>query len=121
MIQIRGAPGKSAFEAGGNRGFFFQLLAPLKTMFSVRSSGQASHNISEFSLLGGKWNARYAAAGYDKVNPFVHTVVFTFRAPHPPLSWHLTYEQKQQIEDEWLSQENQAGCRVVMDFLAETL
>ncbi|MGB6134047.1 MAG: hypothetical protein WBG54_19855, partial [Acidobacteriaceae bacterium] len=79
-------------QGDDRRGWLFQMAAPFLTLLNVRSSGQIAHNDIELSLLEQKW----AGLGVG-----IESVDFTFPETNPPLSWHLTEEQKQAIRDEW--------------------
>lgn len=69
-------------------GLLFQPVAPLKTMFGMRSSSQRARNELELELATERWRAQ--GVGIETVG---------LRYPHPgaPLSWHLTDKQKQAI------------------------
>lgn len=89
------------------RGWLFQMAAPFLTLLNVRTSGQIAHNDIELSLLKQKWAGLGVA---------IESVNFTFPETNPPLSWHLTEEQKQAIREEWA--ERMGGqVRKVKEFL----
>lgn len=119
LIQIHGAPTGKADkkEATKNRGWFYQAFAPLTTLFAVRSTGQIAHNDIELEFLVEIMKKR----GID-----IKTVIFEFsnldaalsrqitgeeEAPvsghpireeeTPPLSWHLTREEIDNIKYAW--------------------
>ena len=68
-----------------------QLTAPVTTMLNVRSSGQAEHN-----ELGLKMLSDHPPQGLT-----FHRVIFAFHDAYPPLSWHLTNNQKNDIDKNW--------------------
>lgn len=88
----RGTPDAGVEMPHGNRGWFFQLFAPIKTILSVRTAGQIAHNDIEFELLQAKWQLK----GVE-----IETVRFVFPNKNAPLSWHLTEQEKQEIRDAW--------------------
>lgn len=89
------------------RGALFQMAAPFLTLLNVRSSGQIAHNDIELSLLQQKWAGLGVA---------IESVDFTFPETNPPLSWHLTHEQKQAIREEWAERMGEQ-VRKVKEFL----
>jgi hypothetical protein len=110
VLQIHGAPvteDDAAKRHSMSRGWFYQAIAPLTTLFAVRSAGQIAHNDIELELLQDKWSA----AGVP-----VHAVLFEFPNPDAPLSWHLTQSDKERIRQAW--QNNMGPCRTtVQEFL----
>jgi hypothetical protein len=60
----------------------------------VRFAGQTAHDDIEFALLQSRWNRR---------NIPIHSAVFEFSKADPPLSWHLTRSDKEEIDIEWRS------------------
>jgi hypothetical protein len=78
-----------------DRGFLFQMGAPLFALDKVRGAGQLSHGKVEFDLLQKRWRER---AGH-KVN--IELATFEYPGKDAPLSWHLTDKQKQAIETAW--------------------
>ena len=108
VIQIHGAPidppskdkPANPAEHPDTRGWFYQAIAPLATLASVRSAGQLAHNDIELSFLQTRW--------LDKGLP-IHAVTFEFTEPDAPMSWHLTETQKQNIDANW--NKEMADCR----------
>jgi hypothetical protein len=78
-----------------NRGWFFQLFAPILAVLGVRSAGQIAHNDIELDMLQAKWKLK----GID-----IETVSFVFPDKNAPLSWHLIQEQKDAIRAAWEKQ-----------------
>ncbi len=111
ILQIRGAPTREATAATArevsSRGWFYQAFAPLATMIKVWGAAQVSHNEAEYSLLQRSW-----AGTVD-----LHSVVLEFPTEHPPLSWHLTAEQKEAILDAWNTPSVRACREQVREFL----
>jgi Glucose-6-phosphate dehydrogenase, NAD binding domain len=50
----------------------------------------------------------------------VQSAVFQFLGEDPPLSWHLTKNQKEQIAREWDTMKDGAGWTAVKTFLSKT-
>src|SRR5262249_53888086 len=109
VIQIHGAPVDSNAadkRHAKTRGWFFQAFAPIATLISVRSAGQVAHNNIELELLQQKWSTKVP----------IHTVTFEFGNPDPPLSWHLTPLEVEDIRRAW--RDDMADCRkTVREFL----
>jgi len=58
VLEIRGFPEGLVTQFKTNRGWFYQLYAPLSTLLGVWTSGQAATNVIEFDLLQKYWAAR---------------------------------------------------------------
>ncbi|MBA2713130.1 MAG: patatin-like phospholipase family protein, partial [Rubrobacteraceae bacterium] len=80
--------------------WFSQILAPPQGALSVRNTGQRTHNDVELDLLQDKWS-READAKEHKGHVEITRALFEFDGENPPLSWHLTNDQKDKIEQEW--------------------
>jgi hypothetical protein len=133
VLEIRGAPsgpGARGQEENcptepldprdpkSNQQWFFQILAPPSTALNVRNTGQRTHNDVELDLLQGKW------ATNEGHRVEITRAVFEFDGADPPLSWHLTEQQKRRIEEEWrneLEEPNNrcAGWKRVKNFMNE--
>jgi hypothetical protein len=111
LLEIRGAPSSSENGLDRRRGWLYQTIAPLDAMLNVRTAGQLSHNDEELRLL-----KRTAAANGVEVQ----SAVFQFLGENPPLSWHLTEHQKEQIAREWDTMKDGAGWSIVKAFLSKT-
>jgi hypothetical protein len=112
VLQIRGAKvpvaNAETVKRVSSRGWFYQAFAPLATMLSVWGAGQVSHNETAYGLLQRAWKGRVE----------LHSVVLEFPGDDPPLSWHLTAEQKQAILDAWGTERVLACREQVREFLA---
>jgi hypothetical protein len=94
----------------GNRGWFFQLFAPILAVLGVRSAGQIAHNDIELEMLQAKWREK----GIE-----ITTVPFVFPDKNAPLSWHLIQEQKDAIHKAWATKMHEP-IRQVEEFLHPT-
>jgi hypothetical protein len=113
VIQLLGSPAvKDSGVVRGdihNRGWFFQVLAPILTLNTVRGAGQVAHNDLELKLLQQKWFG---------VGMPVHTVTLEFPGEDAPLSWHMTEAQKKSISQHWnTSDAIQRASQQVVQFL----
>jgi len=70
-------------------GYLSQLLAPIYTLWKIRTSAQASHKNLEFSLLQGKWPQK------------IQSVLFKFKDYEAPLTWKMTKAEKKHIWESW--------------------
>lgn len=73
----------------------YQAIVPARTVLNVRGAGQSAHSQVELRFLKEKW---------EKGNPCVPIIIpepFVFDGAEPPLSWHLTQKDKQEIETAW--------------------
>lgn len=112
LIQILlDKPGQDP-ASGGSRGWFFQSLAPLLTLYNVRSAAQYSRDETEFALLQETLAAR--GVKLDRV-AFPYEVANDPDHPAPPLSWHLTPADIRRIQDtwKWYQDDNQSISRVL--------
>lgn len=110
VLQVRCAPLNAPVTPQyktSSRGWFFQAIAPIKALIEVRSAGQVAHNDIELALLQEKWRGRAD----------VQSVTFEFPGKEPPLSWHLTEEQKKAIRQAWETQMGEP-ISAVADFLS---
>lgn len=73
-----------------------QLVAPLSTMMSVRTSGQAERNEVTLRMLN---DLRPEGMEFQRV-------IFAYHDPGAPLSWHLTKNQQKSIYKSWDNQVN---------------
>ena len=87
LLEIHGAP--AAEEPGGsNRGWAYQLFAPISCMLNVRTAGQHAHKTLETEFLEQIWANSVP----------IDRIVMCFRGKNPPLSWHLSEAEKQAID-----------------------
>ena len=110
VVEIRGSP-SSENDLDRQRGWLYQTVAPLNAMLNVRTAGQLSHNEEELRLL-----KRAAAANGVEIQ----SAVFQFPGEDPPLSWHLTENQKKRIAREWETMKDGASWTAVKTFLSKT-
>ncbi|MEW6127387.1 MAG: patatin-like phospholipase family protein [Acidobacteriota bacterium] len=119
VLQIRGAA-PSTLQAENNRGWFYQAFAPIATLLHVRDTGQISHNDIELDLLQKFWQGKNEA---ERV--IIDTAIFEYQSPDknesPPLSWHLTEQDKENIRQAWrdvlAGKDDYKGLEKMRDFL----
>ena len=128
VIQIRGFPppletnqGQSPttfdpFSIVRQRGWLYQLYAPVSTMMGVMGSGQAATSDMEFYLLQKYWAEKHI---------HIRTVIFQpdpaickLAANQIPLSWHLRKRDKDLIDAAWDCElkNKQAVADFIMEF-----
>lgn len=118
LIETIGFP-ESMESTPTSKNWFYQLGAPLNAMLNARETGQLKRDQAEEALtreaLGGRteWTAPTVVFRYD----------LRGRSPdgdacpaNPPLSWHLTYEEKRCVCQAWLARGEE--IRQVREFLA---
>ena len=107
LLQIRGAAPEGYVEARGQRGWFYQLFAPVQTLLSVRTLAQRTRNHTELRLLQEALRSRGADLGYAE---------FTFPFPDEPLSWHLSLKEIEAIDAGWRTvSEREDGPVTIVD------
>src|SRR6266849_3367298 len=109
IIEIRASPPASEPPPLSWHGWPYQGYAPLSAVLHVRDTGQLPRNEEERSLL-----QRLALS----CNIQVEDVVFEYHPIRAPLSWHLTPDEKQQIESIWTSPTTEQQKQKVRGFLA---
>jgi len=113
VIQIHGAPVSSDSDAQpeklSDRGWFFQIAAPLLTLYNVGGAGQIAHNDLELGQMQHRWFGQVP----------IHSVTMEFPDADAPLSWHLTREQQQKVQQRWMTHPAvQQGRKQVAEFLS---
>src|SRR5260370_31046709 len=109
VIQPRSSPAEEKSKATGESGSLYQAAAPIETLLNVRTTGQRSHNDEEFARLQRLWRG----CGVE-----IDNVIFGFCGDHPPLSWHLTGNEKSLIASSWKDEAAGPGMDAVRHFLA---
>jgi hypothetical protein len=101
VIQLRSSPPDQRAEPEGLKGWFFQTLAPVLTLYQARGTTQLSRNSEELYLL---------AQRSPKIS--IQTAIFSYNhtdssgnPDNPPLSWHLTQTEKENIRQAWAGYE----------------
>ena len=100
------------------RGWLYQLYAPVSTMMAVLGSGQEATNDTEFDLLEKYWGEKHVQivpvifqpdpSVYDQANGAV------------PLSWHMRKQDKDLIQRAWdFEVANKLNCKTVVDFVGQ--
>lgn len=134
LVQIRAFPvggeeknsaNQPSQQPATQRGWFYQAFAPVATLLNVRTSGQFAHNQVELNLLkqvldyrsvkleNAEFEFQRLASGADQLT-VCHR---NGRAYEPPLSWHLTAQQKEEIRREWEWTKNCGEVQKVRNFL----
>jgi hypothetical protein len=94
IIEIRASPPASEPPPLAWRGWPFQTYAPISAMLNVRDTGQLPRNNEERQIL-----TRLAAS----CNIDIKDAVFEYPPEDAPLSWHLSPNDKKEIENVWIS------------------
>lgn len=134
LVQIR------AFPVGGTekdnadqprnqpptqRGWFYQAFAPVATLLNVRTAGQFAHNQVELDLLKQVLGFRgielkNVEFEFQRLVPGADQLTVCHRSGktyEPPLSWHLTERQKNEVRREWEWTKNCGEVQKVREFL----
>jgi Patatin-like phospholipase len=109
IIEIRASPLGAETPRLSWRGWPFQGYAPISAMLNVRNAGQLPRNQEELEIL-----RRFAAS----CNIEIEDAVFEYRPEDAPLSWHLSPNDKKQIETTWTSADTEKPKQAVRAFLA---
>jgi len=108
LILIDARPAKPA--AGSSWSWQKQLVAPIETLLQVRTSSQQTRDTIELEMAQEYLRNR---------NVDVTAVPFLFASKTPPpLSWHLTTGQVQEISDSWNLEENVSARKMVCSLYA---
>ena len=111
IIEIRASPPASEPPPLSWRGWPFQSYAPISAMLNVRDAGQLPRNEEERLIL-----TRLAAAQSPSIE--IQDAVFEYCPTDAPLSWHLSPNDKKEIETIWTSPTTTQQIQVVHAFLA---
>jgi Patatin-like phospholipase len=109
IIEIRASPPATEPPALSWRGWPFQAYAPISAMLNVRDTGQLPRNEEERDLL-----RRFA----ESRNIDIEDAVFEYPPEDAPLSWHLSPNDKKEIERCWASSKTDKPKQTVRAFLA---
>jgi hypothetical protein len=121
VLEIRGFPEGTNAPYKVNRGWFYQLYAPLSTLLGVWTTGQAATNVTEFDLLQKYWAGKEIVLTPIVFQP-AQSVYSKARAAGKkgvlPLSWHLRKDDKDLIEEAWNYEcANNDNCKRVLEFV----
>lgn len=97
IIQIRSFPDDQEAEPS-NRGWFFQVEAPITGLLSVRSTAQLVRDHEGLSKLARLW---HTAPEQGYLQDRIRFATFTFPGNDAPLSWAMNQSQKVAIEKRW--------------------
>ena len=109
VIEIRASPPAAEPPVLSWRGWPFQSYAPISAMLNVRDTGQLPRNQEELDIL-----RRFAAS--CKID--IEDSVFQYPPEDAPLSWHLSPNDKKEIENIWRSSDTDKPKQMVRAFLA---
>jgi Patatin-like phospholipase len=110
IIEIRASPPASEPPPLTWKGWPFQAYAPISAMLNVRDTGQLPRNEEELDIL-----RRFGAS----CNIDIEDTVFEYPPENAPLSWHLSPNDKKEIETTWTSAATEQQKEKVRAFLAE--
>lgn len=116
LIQINAIPGEKLQEKQkGGLGWWMRLIGPLKTLNSIRDSTQIARNWREIELIKDKWISdppRIGQALRERQVDFRTCYIDFPEGYNPPLSWRLTGQQIDNLQEAWNNATTQA------DFIA---
>jgi hypothetical protein len=109
VIEIRASPPGSEPPPLSWHGWPYQAYAPISAMLNVRDAGQLPRNVEELDIV-----RRFAAS----CNLDIEDTVFAYPPEDAPLSWHLSPNDKKEIENIWISPATEQEKQKVREFLA---
>ena len=112
LLQIRSFPTEQPGAPPGKRGWLFEAAHPLETLYNVRGAGQLSHSDVNVALL-------------QRARPDVTSIIIEFPSRvaedlddvAPPLSWHLTPQDRGRLRAAWSEGEVRSRRAEVNEFL----
>jgi hypothetical protein len=114
IIQIRSSFVSQKKEPKAAKDLFLQTYSPAITLLNIRTAAQYANAEEIISLLGKRWNN--SGKGYH-----LETAVFELQLEKdPPLSWHLTKEEKKDIDEGWktiINNDKNKGLEIFKNFL----
>jgi hypothetical protein len=108
VIQIRYKETPSSKEPPKS-GLLYQLGAPLNGLYQAKGTGQRLRADEQFDIFTKYWNEKHKDQGNE--TPLIRNAVFEFESPRgeePPLSWHLTESQKNDLST--------VGQRIIIEY-----
>lgn len=122
LIRIVAFPADSSLP-GRSENWFYQLVSPPLTVYNARGQGQILRDQAEFSAF--RSEIKFSAhVDYDDVEfRFNPSDTACTRTPNgeqivPPLSWHLSPNEKSCIQTAWAEKPVQDALGRVREFLA---
>jgi hypothetical protein len=113
ILQIRSFPSGPVAVPGEKRGWIFEALQPLETLYQVRGTGQLSQSLFDVQLV-----TRFREQSVSTcVIEFPRQIASALDDDAPPLSWYLTPADRGQLRNAW----NPAALRPVLDYIHEFL
>jgi hypothetical protein len=112
LVQIRAAEEESEEPPAGHKNWLAGLAGPLSTAFKVSTSSQAARAALELKLLAERWDNEDLP---EARRVEIKHVVFRLRGTGT-LPWHLSEGEKTAISNEWMTPDNQAALKQLVDF-----
>ncbi|MGA9887456.1 MAG: patatin-like phospholipase family protein [Candidatus Acidiferrales bacterium] len=109
IIEIRASPPGSEPPPLSWHGWPYQAYAPISAMLNVRDTGQLPRNTEEVDIV-----RRFA----NSCQIDIEDAVFEYPPEDAPLSWHLSPNDKKEIEQNWTSPAIEQEKQKVREFLA---
>jgi hypothetical protein len=95
-----------------------QMAVPLRTLYSVRGAGQARNSINDLVDLRREF-ATQERPGRVCLHSFAYDNCFDRHGFNPPLSWHLTAGQAEEVQLSWTDEDREEAQKVVREALSE--
>jgi hypothetical protein len=116
LLQIRSFPTAKPGAPPGKRGWLFEAAHPLETLYNVRGAGQLSHSDVNVALLE---SARPSEVR-SLIIEFPSRVAEDLDDISPPLSWHLTPQDRGRLRAAWSEADVKRKRTDVYHFLRQT-
>ncbi len=98
VLQIRSFPDSPPAPPDGRRGWIFETVQPVETLYAVRGTGQSAHSDLNVQLLEDDYGGDLI---HDVIIPFPARVADEQDDQAPPLSWHLTPADRGRLAAAW--------------------
>jgi hypothetical protein len=98
VIEIRSFPDDDPTPPGSARGWVPDAVQPLKTLYAVRGTGQDAHSNLNVHLLKDDYGGELIQS--VKIT-FPESLADDRDDPSPPLSWHLTLDDRGRLARAW--------------------
>jgi predicted acylesterase/phospholipase RssA len=101
LIVIRAWPDQEPSRHRGEHGWLFQTGSALETLYNVRGSGQLANAQLENALLHDVWGDAIVRVQFPFTLPDPDGGSLGDSGYKPPLSWHLTADDRKKLVDAW--------------------